>query len=408
MRLNKRKKYESESMSVTTMNLPKPLTHLGDMPIEIFLRDYWQKKPLLIRQAFPHFESPLTPDELAGLALEEEVESRLVLEKGTTPQKKPWELRHGPFDEKTFTQLPETHWTLLVQAVDQWVPEVNILLDYFRFIPNWRVDDIMISYAPEHGSVGPHFDYYDVFLLQGLGKRHWQLGQMCDNNSPRIEDIRLKILSEFHVTDDWVLEPGDMLYIPPGIAHWGRAQGADCMTYSIGFRAPSHADILAEIGQEIASDLSDDLRYSDPHLQQQTNPGEITAEAIAQLQEILKQHLTADNIAQWFGKYMTERKYPEQLEEPLDINAEDWIAALTDGEMLWRHPAARLAFHTTNDGSALLFADGEALCCSRALAELICKEVEITWRELKNLVQNPLDRAAVTHLVNQETLLIDE
>jgi 50S ribosomal protein L16 3-hydroxylase len=148
------------------------LTHLGDMPVDIFLRDYWQKKSLLIRGAFPHFTSPIDGDELAGLALEEEVESRLILEKGKTP----WELRHGPFDEKTFTQLPETHWTLLVQAVDQWVPEVNELLEYFRFIPNWRIDDIMISFAPDQGSVGPHFDYYDVFLLQGLGKRRWKLG----------------------------------------------------------------------------------------------------------------------------------------------------------------------------------------------------------------------------------------
>ncbi|HEY0893456.1 MAG TPA: cupin domain-containing protein, partial [Cellvibrio sp.] len=280
-----------------------PLTHLGDMPIEEFLRDYWQKKPLLIRNAFPGFESPISPDELAGLALEEEVESRIVLEKGETP----WELRNGPFDEKTFETLPESHWTLLVQAADQYVPEVNQMLDAFRFIPNWRLDDIMISYAPDKGGVGPHFDYYDVFLLQGLGKRHWKIGQMCDNNSPRVEGTRLKILSEFHTTDEWVVEPGDMLYIPPGIAHWGNAQGDECMTYSIGFRAPSHADIISEVGQEVALSIADDLRFSDPDLQLQNNPGEIGAEAIAQVQKILQQHLTPENIAHWFGKFMTER-----------------------------------------------------------------------------------------------------
>jgi 50S ribosomal protein L16 3-hydroxylase len=384
--------------------LTKPLTHLGQMPIEEFLRDYWQKKPLLIRNAFPYFESPISPDELAGLALEEEVESRIVLEKGTTP----WELRNGPFTEKTFEKLPESHWTLLVQAVDQWVPEVNQLLDYFRFIPNWRLDDLMISYAPDKGGVGPHFDYYDVFLLQGLGKRHWKIGQMCDNNSPRLEGTRLKILSEFHTTDEWVLEPGDMLYIPPGIAHWGTAVGDDCMTFSIGFRAPSHADIISEVGQEIALSVTDDLRFSDPDLQVQNNPGEISAQAIDQVRNIIQQHLTSENIAHWFGKFMTERKYIEQTEEePLDIDADEWQSALSDGQLLWRHPAARLAYHTDDKGT-LLFADGEAFCCTVELAELVCQSVEISWSELKPLVQDADNRSAITQLINQETLLVDE
>ncbi len=381
-----------------------PLTHLGDMPIEEFLRDYWQKKPLLIRQAFPEFKSPITPDELAGLALEEDVESRLVLENGTTA----WELRNGPFDEETFTKLPEKRWTLLVQAVDQWVPEVNQLLDYFRFIPSWRLDDVMVSYAPDQGGVGPHFDYYDVFLLQGLGKRQWKIGQMCDNHSPRVAGTPLKILSEFHTSDEWVLEPGDMLYIPPGIAHWGTAVGDDCMTYSMGFRAPSHADILSEIGQEVALNITDDLRYSDPNVTLQANPGEIKPDAIAQLQQIIQQHLTPETIAYWFGKYMTERKYLEHTdEEPLEIDADDWQAALADGQLLWRHPAARLAFHSDTNGT-FLFADGEAINCSRALAELVCTETEISWVQLKPFVQEPFDVAAVSQLINQETLLIDE
>lgn len=384
--------------------MPTPLTHLGQMPIEEFLRDYWQKKPLLIRNTFPYFESPLSPDELAGLALEEEVESRIVLEKGATP----WELRNGPFTEKTFEKLPKSHWTLLVQAVDQWVPEVNQLLDYFRFIPNWRLDDLMISYAPDKGGVGPHFDYYDVFLLQGLGKRHWKIGQMCDHNSPRLEGTRLKILSEFHTTDEWVLEPGDMLYIPPGIAHWGTAVGEDCMTFSIGFRAPSHADIISEIGQEIALSVADDLRFSDPDLQLQHNPGEIPVNAVEQIRNIVLQHLTSENIALWFGKYMTERKYIEQTEEePLDIDADEWQSALADGQLLWRHPAARLAFHSDEKGT-LLFADGEAFCCSRELAELICAETEIQWADIKPLVQDADNRTTLTQLINQETLLVDE
>lgn len=383
--------------------MTNPLTHLGDMPIETFLRDYWQKKPLLIRKAFPYFESPIDGDELAGLALEEEVESRLVLEKGKTP----WELQHGPFDEKTFAKLPESHWTLLVQAVDQWVPEVNELLNHFRFIPNWRLDDIMISFAPDQGSVGPHFDYYDVFLLQGLGKRRWKIGQTCDVNSPRVESTPLNILQDFTTQDEWVLEPGDMLYIPPGVAHWGIAEG-DCMTYSIGFRAPSHADILTELSQDIASSLSNDLRFSDPQLTLQKNPGEINSEAITQIQQILQQHFTADNIAHWFGKHMTERKYgDDNIADEDELDADDWQAALADGNMLWRHPAARFAYHRDHECTQL-FADGHAISCSAELAELVCREVEITWVMLKPLVQDLHDRAAITQLINQESLLVDE
>lgn len=380
-----------------------PLTHLGDMPIETFLRDYWQKKPLLIRNAFPHFESPIDGDELAGLALEEEVESRLILEKGKTP----WELQHGPFDEKVFAKLPESHWTLLVQAVDQWVPEVNELLNHFRFIPNWRLDDIMISFAPDQGSVGPHFDYYDVFLLQGLGKRRWQIGQTCTADSPRVAGTPLNILQNFASQDEWLLEQGDMLYIPPGVAHWGVAEG-NCMTYSIGFRAPSHADILTELSQDIASTLTNDLRFSDPQLTLQNNPGEINSQAIAQIQQILQQHFTAENIAHWFGKHMTERKYgDEPIDSEDELDGDDWQAALADGNMLWRHPAARFAFHKDAD-SAQLFADGQAIPCSIALAELVCREVEISWAMLKPLVQDLHDRAAITQLINQESLLVDE
>jgi 50S ribosomal protein L16 3-hydroxylase len=382
--------------------MTSPLTHLGDMPIETFLRDYWQKKPLLIRNAFPNFESPLDGDELAGLSLEEEVESRLVLEKGKTP----WELQHGPFTDETFASLPEANWTLLVQAVDQWVPEVNELLNSFRFIPNWRLDDIMVSFAPDQGSVGPHFDYYDVFLLQGLGKRRWKVGQECNADSPHLEDVQLNILQEFHSQDEWLLEPGDMLYIPPGVAHWGVAEG-DCMTYSIGFRAPNHADILTELTQDIASSLTNDQRFSDPALQLQANPGEINSAAITQLQDIMQQHCSAENIAHWFGKFMTERKYIDMESEDNEHDSAEWEEALSEGELLWRHPAARLAFHSAAQGT-ILFADGAALPCSRPLAELICAEVEINWASLEPLLQTDCDKAAITQLVKQETLLVDE
>ena len=186
--------------------MTNPFPVLGDISAEEFLADYWQKKPLLIRNAIPNFEPPVDGDELAGMALEQEVESRLVV--GAD-----WQLEHGPFTEERFQTLPSTDWTLLVQAVDLWVPEVAELLHEFNFLPPWRLDDIMVSYAEAGGSVGPHFDYYDVFLLQGAGQRRWQIGQRCDNDTPLATGTDLKIIADFKATNEWVLNTGDMLWV---------------------------------------------------------------------------------------------------------------------------------------------------------------------------------------------------
>lgn len=381
--------------------MTKPLSHLGALPIEDFLLHYWQKKPLLIRNAFPHFESPIDGDELAGLALEEDVESRLILEKGKTP----WELQHGPFDEELFSQLPETHWTLLVQAVDQWVPEVHELLNHFRFIPNWRLDDIMISYATDQGSVGPHFDYYDVFLLQGAGKRRWRIGQDCDANSERVADTALNILKNFEQQEEWTLEPGDMLYIPPGVAHWGVAEG-ESITYSVGFRAPSHADIVSELSHDLAAHITNDQRFSDPDLQLQQNPGEISAEAVQQIKQIMLDQLTDENIAEWFGKHMTERKYAEDETDVEDLDLAYWQSALESGVQLWRHPAARLAYFR-QETNAILFVDGQALYCTLPFAELVCREPELDYPLLKPLMADADNLRALHVLISNESLLLD-
>ena len=369
-----------------------PLTHLGDMPIATFLREYWQQKPVLIRQAFPDFESPIDGNELAGLALEEEVESRLVLERGDTP----WELRQGPFDENTFATLPPSHWTLLVQAVDHWVPEVRELLEHFRFLPDWRVDDIMVSYAVDQGSVGPHFDYYDVFLLQGAGQRRWRLGQTCDSQSPRIEGTALNILKTFDANQDWVLTPGDMLYIPPGVAHWGIAEGDDCLTYSIGFRAPSIADILTEASQEAASQLTNDQRYRDIQPSDFSHPGEISDATVEALTQLVREHLKPDTLRDWFGRYMTSPKYPEL--EP-DVDDEE-----NPGDTLYRHPASRFAYTNTREGDAVFYADGEAHPCSRALAMALCSEWTLSRAELVEHANDERDQHLLEMLIEEGKL----
>ena len=351
------------------MTSDAPLQILGGLSARKFLRDYWQKKPLLIRQAIPDFQSPISPDELAGLSLEEEVESRVVIEHGDSP----WELRRGPFAEDTYQQLPERDWTLLVQAVDQLVPEVAELLGQFRFLPNWRIDDVMISYAAPGGGVGPHFDNYDVFLLQAHGQRRWRIGQMCDSDSALLEHGDLRILADFQGTDEWVLEPGDMLYLPPRLAHFGTAEDA-CMTYSVGFRAPSAAEVLTHFTDFLAQFLPDEERYGDADLQPSDDPYQIQSDALERLKRLLAEHMGDERLLlTWFGQFMTEPRYPERI-EGVELTEQDLRAALADGAVLVRNPAARMAWSEIDLG-LLLFASGQSRLLPiqlRDLLKLIC------------------------------------
>ncbi|GAA6152681.1 cupin domain-containing protein [Pseudoteredinibacter isoporae] len=339
------------------------LTQLGDISVEHFLAEYWQQKPLLIRQALPGFESPISPDELAGLSLEDEVESRIILE---NHQGAPWQLRKGPFDEQTYQQLPDTNWTLLVQALDLFVPELKHLRQQFQFLPDWRLDDIMASFAVDGGSVGPHYDHYDVFLLQGYGKRHWQVGQTCNEHSQRLDGTPLNILQEFQCLDSYVLEPGDILYLPPRVAHWGIAQG-DCITYSVGFRAPSQAQLLDEHFQSLAEGFSEFQRYEDPKIKQREHSHELLPEDIARVRHILEEHLNnADsNIIHWLGRLLSETKYSD------DGEAHDRFSEMPT--QLLKADDARCLFFRENDQQTLLFINGEQRECPLALAIEICE-----------------------------------
>ncbi len=277
-----------------------------------FLSDYWQQRPLLIRNALPDFLSPLAPDELAGLALEDEIESRVIVEQG---QSGPWELHRGPFTEQFFADLPDDHWTLLVQGVDLWIPDVRQLLGLFDFLPPWRLDDIMVSYAPTGGSVGPHFDAYDVFLIQGLGQRQWQIGAPCTVETPTLADTSLRILSRFSARDTWTLNPGDMLYLPPGISHHGIALN-DCMTYSVGFRAPTAGEMLDDLATELLADDRYAARaaavYRDPPLTPAMAGAEIDSGFIGQVRALLAELLDDEALlGDWFARYMTRPKNPD-------------------------------------------------------------------------------------------------
>lgn len=350
--------------------------------IDAFLRDHWQKLPLLIKNPWAQWRNPLTPDELAGLACEAELESRLVSRSGARANGR-LICENGPFEAERFGRLGKKHWTLLVQAVDHHVPEVAALIEPFRFVPNWRIDDVMVSYATDGGGVGPHFDRYDVFLIQGLGKRRWQVGAACDATSEMVPHDDLCLLANFEVAEEWVLEPGDILYLPPGIAHNGVAVGDGCMTYSIGFRAPSRSELIAHWCDHLLGDAQEDDRYVDPDLQVANNPGEISEQAIAGLLAMITEKLRDPTaFARWFGAYNSTRKYPDvdwRPQEPIDVV--QLREGLADNVPLLRNPASRFSFVRQQDHTVLLFVDGQCFECAHetaAFAEQLCGQFPMT------------------------------
>lgn len=356
------------------------LDNHDSVDVSAFLSGYWQKKPLLIKGALPAFSDYLSPQELAGLACEEEVESRLVFSRNGD-----WQLKTGPFSERDFTFLPETHWTLLVQSVDHWLPAVKALLQAVPFIPGWRLDDVMVSYAARNGGVGPHFDYYDVFLVQGAGRRRWQLGQDCTSATPLDTSSGLKILVDFEPSQEVELETGDVLYIPAGLAHWGTAIEAG-LCYSIGFRAPDVAELLGAFSLLAAESLPQDLRYRDPALQVSQSPGEIDTAALQQAKALM-QHALSDGalLLQSFGRLMTEPRMPDQITHPdRELGPEDMAVRLQKGMTLAHHPASRFACHHHND-TLYFFVNGECLVFAEANKWLLGLNDEIQRAIGRNL-----------------------
>jgi len=274
--------------------------HFRDFDAQAFLTAHWQKRPLVLRNPWAQvWENPLAPDDLAALACTDDADTRIVERKRSG-----WKVRHGPFKPSRFAKLGERPWTLLVQGVDRMVPAVAAIIDPFRFVPDWRIDDVMVSYASDGGGVGPHFDNYDVFLVQGLGQRRWRVGAPCNAATPLMPHDDLRLLATFEPLDEWVLDPGDMLYLPPGVAHDGVAIGDDCMTYSVGFRAPSRSELIAHFCDHLLAELTEDDRYTDPGLQVQADPTQIADEAIDRLHAMVIEKVgDREAFARWFRAY---------------------------------------------------------------------------------------------------------
>ena len=293
-----------------------------------FLADYWQKKPLLIRQAIPNFKNFLSPDELVSLAIDDDAEARLIINKNGK-----WQVKSNPLNARDFGKLPQTtdaklFWTVLVQNVNHHLPQAVDLLQQFSFIPHARLDDLMISYAPKGSGIGAHVDSYDVFLLQGAGKRKWQISSQ--NDLSLVEDAPLKLLKNFKPEQEWILEAGDMLYLPPHIAHCGISESDDCMTYSIGFRAPSYQELAHEFLHYLQDKLPDNNAlkgiYSDPHLTMQKHAGEISDALQANIHKALSGITwNSDDIGDFLGHYLSEPKAHVYFDAPDEIS----LAAFT-------------------------------------------------------------------------------
>lgn len=376
---------------------------LKDIGAPEFLKRYWQKKPLLIRKAFSQFPALLSPDELAGLGCESGVDARIISESNGK-----WAVQRGPFRAATFKRLPAKKWTLLVNGVDRLIPEVHRLMDHFSFIPNWRLDDIMISYAVDGGNVGAHVDNFDVFLIQALGRREWRIEmapQLDDNFRPGMD---IKLLKKFRPAKTWVLEPGDMLYLPPRFAHHGIARGDDCMTYSIGFRAPSAAELLDGAATHALATLQKSVRYQDPDLQLQ-HPGEIRSQDLKRLREaIVKAIPDDDSLAEWFGAFITASGEP--LTEGNDTGRRKKFT-LPRGASISRSENAKVAYARQRDGEILLFANGDTWrvpASALSGVQLLTGGIDINSKKTKSLLSNKAMRKIILDLIARGIFRVSE
>ncbi|MEM6645701.1 MAG: cupin domain-containing protein [Bacteroidota bacterium] len=342
--------------------MPQPMTHLGDLSVADFMTTYWQKQPVLLRGVFPDFASPITPQDLLGLACEPDATSRLIMEEGGDY---PWQLHYGPLAPDELADLPESKWTVLVQEVDRLVPAMNEMLHRFRFVPNWRLDDLMVSYAPEGGTVGAHIDNYDVFLIQGWGHRRWGINHTPVQDEVLVPDMDVSMLADFEADAEWVLAPGDVLYLPPRIAHHGVAID-DCMTFSVGFRAPSPQDLLLKLLEELTEQDDDAERYADQDLAPAEAPGLITGAELGRLRAMLTDALgDRTTLDAWLGQYLTRPRRPSyddyyDDEEDATDEAIDWRTALAEGATFRRRSVPELAFFAQPDGHATLLVSGTA------------------------------------------------
>ena len=373
------------------------MRRLLGMPVARFLREHWQRKPLLVRGALD-MRDPFTPEALAGLACEDGVDSRIVREGGGV---RPWQVIWGPHPPARFAALPARGWTLLVQECNRHVPAVALVLEQFAFIPNVRVDDVMVSYATPGGSVGPHLDSYDVFLVQGMGQRRWRYAMRPTRAARYVAGLDLRILETFRFDADDVLGPGDLLYLPPGFAHQGVAV-TPCLTYSIGFRAPSFGEMWKDFAAHTAGAPQGRgaQLLADPPLVPAANPGAIPPALLARARKAIRaMDGDDDTIDRWFAASATRLAPGHTLEAPQRAPTERTIVArLARGDAVARSEEGRWAFLPRPRGGMLLYVGGEELEVGRAAASLARRLCASRRPELAAHIRIAASRALIVRL----------
>ncbi|MCU7959524.1 MAG: cupin domain-containing protein [gamma proteobacterium symbiont of Bathyaustriella thionipta] len=367
-----------------------------------FLAQYWQRQPLYMPAAISGCSSPLSANELAGLACDERIESRIVLQQDGQA---PWQVLFGPFDEQQFADLPASHWSLLVQDVDKFVPAAADLLNYFRFIPDWRIDDIMVSYAPRQGSVGPHMDEYDVFLLQVQGQRRWRIENQPRSTDEYIEGLDLRILPSFNADQEWLMSAGDILYLPPGIPHWGIAEN-DCMTCSIGIRAPQWREMFEHYCQDLAEQCRHTEYYRDTALQPQTCSAEILPQALQQIEQKIGQMAASSALQrmQWFGRYISSEKPGLEITPPQHkLDVATFRQDFEKYSILQRHLGSRIFFSSLENHQISIFANGQAFTLAaseRGFVEALSHQRPLHFGFIDTWLENDANLELLNHLFN--------
>lgn len=382
--------------------MSQTLDILGGITAEQFLAEYWQKKPLLVRNALPEIVDLLEPKDVMELALDENVTARLVKQKDKNPNQ--WSVKSSPLIKADFQKMPKL-WTVLVQAVDHYSFDLAEMWKKFPFIPQWRRDDIMVSYAPQGGSVGKHFDFYDVFLVQGHGHRRWQLGQMCDAESEFVAGQPLKLLPEMEINFDEVLAPGDLLYVPPCLSHYGVAED-ECLTYSFGFRMPNVAEMMDRVSDKFAVDqlLKNPLKDI---IRDKISPiGQISQAELEYLKrELLAQLQNPTVLEDALMSLMSESKYPENIPEAEAMGTGDLEEALDLGYLLSLEPASRLLY-TEDEGELLFWANGEGICISEPCAPVLKQLADGNPVLLDRKLDDPDILEDIVNLLNESILML--
>lgn len=382
--------------------MSQTLAVLGGITAEQFLTEYWQKKPLLVRNALPEIKNLLEPADVMELALDENINARLIKQKDKDPNH--WSVKSSPLMKADFQKMPKL-WTLLIQAVDHYSFDLAELWKKFPFIPQWRRDDIMVSYAPKGGSVGKHFDFYDVFLVQGHGHRRWQLGQMCDADSEIVAGQPLKLLPEIQIHFDEILAPGDLLYVPPGLAHYGVAED-DCLTYSFGFRMPNVAEMMDRVSDKFAVDQLLKNPLTDILREKMTSVGQISQTELEYLKtKLLTQLKNPAVLEDALMSLMSESKYPENIPEAEAIGSGDLEQALDQGYSLMLEPASRLLY-TEVESKLLFWANGEGICISDDFAPLLKQLADGNLILLDEKLARPEMLEDIVNLLNESILML--